>query len=151
MENCDILRADIRFEGVPLTNFSPASIDEIRKIIQRALSKSCEFDQIPTYLLKTCLDSIVHVITAIVNTSFTEECVPKSFKEAIVRPLLKKTDLDKDVLKNYRPVSKILEKAVVARLECHLQPNSLLDDLQSAYRTGHSTKTALIRVHHDIT
>ena len=38
MENCDILRADIRFEGVPLTNFSPASIDEIRKIIQRALS-----------------------------------------------------------------------------------------------------------------
>ena len=93
MENCDILRADIRFEGVPLTNFSPASIDEIRKIIQRALSKSCEFDQIPTYLLKTCLDSIVHVITEIVNTSFTEECVPKSFKEAIVRPLLKKNRL----------------------------------------------------------
>jgi hypothetical protein len=59
--------------------------------------------------------------------------------------------MDKDVLKNYRPVSRILEKAVVARLECHLQPNSLLDDLQSAYRTGHSTKTALIRVHHDIT
>ena len=151
MENCDILRADIRFEGVPLTNFSPASIDEIRKIIQRAPSKSCEFDPIPSYLLKTCLHSIDHVITEIENTSCTEECVPKSFKEAIVRPLLKKTDLDKDVLKNYRHVSKILEKVVVARLECHLQPNSLLDDLQSAYRTGHSTKTALLRVHHDIT
>ena len=40
---------------------------------------------------------------------------------------------------------------VVSRLECHLQPNSLLGDLQSAYRTGHSTETALLRVHHDIT
>ena len=40
---------------------------------------------------------------------------------------------------------------VVSRLECHLQPNSLLDDLQSAYHTGHSTETALLRVHHDIT
>jgi hypothetical protein len=65
--------------------------------------------------------------------------------------------LDKDVLKNYRPVSnlsfisKILEKVVVSRLECHLQPNSLLDDWQSAYRTGHSTETALLRVHQDIT
>ena len=29
--------------------------------------------------------------------------------------------------------------------------NSLHDDIQSAYRTGHSTETALLRVHHDIT
>jgi hypothetical protein len=65
--------------------------------------------------------------------------------------------LDNNALKNYRPVSnlsfvsKILEKVVVSRLECHLQPNSLLYHLQSAYRTGHSTETALLRVHHDIT
>jgi hypothetical protein len=108
MENCDILRADIKFEGVPLTNCSPATIDEIRKIIQKAPSKSCELEPIATYFLKTCLESIVHFITEIVNTSFTEECVAKSFKEAIVRPLLKKPGLDKDVLKNYRPVSNLL-------------------------------------------
>ena len=81
-------------------NLSPASIDEIRKIIQKAPSKSSELNPIPSYLLLTCLDSIVHVITKIVNKSFTEECVPKSFKEAIVRPLLKRSDLDNDVLKN---------------------------------------------------
>jgi hypothetical protein len=45
----------------------------------------------------------------------------------------------------------ILEKVAVSRLECHLQPISLLDDLQSAYCTGHSTETVLLRVHHDIT
>jgi hypothetical protein len=37
------------------------------------------------------------------------------------------------------------------RLEEHLESNSLHDDLQSAYRVCHSTETALLRVHHDIT
>ena len=78
-------------------------------------------------------------------------------KETIVRPLLKKSGLDKDVFKNYRPVSnlsflsKILEKVVTAHLESNLQSNSLLDNLQSAFRTGHSTETAPLRVYHDIT
>ena len=36
------------------------------------------------------------------------------------------------------------------RLELHLHANSLHDNLQSAYRTGHSTETALLRVHNDI-
>jgi hypothetical protein len=54
----------------------------------------------------------------IVNQSLSEQCVPVSFKQAIVRPLLKKPNLDKEMLKNYRPVSnlpfisKILEKVV---------------------------------------
>ena len=45
------------------------------------------------------------------------------FKDAIIRPLLKKANLDVDELKHYRPVSnthflsKILEKLVVGRLE----------------------------------
>jgi hypothetical protein len=83
--------------------------------------------------------------------------VPTSFKGAIVRPLLKKPGLDKDILKNYRPVSnlpfisKVLEKLVESRLENHLASNYLHDRVQSAYRAGHSTETALLRVHHDIT
>ena len=47
----------------------------------------------------------------------------QNFKEAHVRPLLKKTFLSKNELKSYRPVSnlsfisKILEKVVVNRLQ----------------------------------
>jgi hypothetical protein len=48
-------------------------------------------------------------------------------------------------------VCKVLEKKVVARLEAHLHSNLLYDDVQSAYRTGHSMETALLRVHHDLT
>jgi hypothetical protein len=46
---------------------------------------------------------------------------------------------------------KILERVVANRLEEHLESNSLHDDLQSAHRACHSTETALLRVHHDIT
>ena len=52
---------------------------------------------------------------------------PQNFKEAHVRPLLKKTCLPKNMLKNYRPVSnlsfisKILEKIVANRLQAHIK------------------------------
>ena len=73
-----------------------------------------------------------------------------------VKPLLKKPSLDKELLKNYRPVSnlpyisKVIEKVVAKRLDDHINENSLYDNLQSAYRAFHSTETALLRVHHDI-
>ena len=81
---------------------------------------------------------------------------PVSFKSAIVRPFLKKPTLDPDNLGNYRPVSnlpylsKITEKVVLAQLLKHLQTNKLLYHLQSAYRSGHSTETALLKICNDI-
>ena len=47
-------------------------------------------------------------------------------------------------------MSKILEKVVARQLERHLDTNKLHDDRQSAYRSRHSTETALLRVHQDI-
>ena len=41
--------------------------------------------------------------------------------------------------------------AVAARLEKHINTYQLHDHVQSAYRNRHSTETALLRVHHDIT
>ena len=82
--------------------------------------------------------------------------IPKSLKTAHIRPLLKKTGLHSDMLKNYRPVSnltfisKVIEKVISGMLNEHLINNSLLDPLQSAYRDKHSTETALIKVQNDI-
>ena len=77
-------------------------------------------------------------------------------KTALIRSLLKKTGLDKDILKNYRPVSnltfisKIIERVIAGRLNEHLIKNSIFDLLQSVYRDKHSTETALIKVQNDI-
>ena len=80
----------------------------------------------------------------------------KLFFWSSIRPLLKKTGLDSDILKNYRPlsnltfISKVTEKVISGRLNEHLINNSLFDPLQSAYIDKHSTETALIKVQNDI-
>ena len=78
------------------------------------------------------------------------------FKKAHVRLLIKKSNLDKEVLQNQRPVSnlpfllKILEKVVATRLKGHLSTHKLHDNLRSAYCEGHFTETMHLEVHHDI-
>ena len=88
--------------------------------------------------------------------SLRESMIPKSLKTALIRPLLKKTGLDSDILKKNRPVSnltfisKVNENVISWRLNEHLINNSMFDSLQSAYRDKHYTETALIKVQNDI-
>ena len=110
-----------------------------------------------TYMAsEECKAELVPLITDIVNMSLRESMFPKSIKTALIRPLLKKTGLDSDILKNYRPVSyltfisKVIEKVISGRLNEHLINNSLFDPLQSAYRDKHYIETALIKVQNDI-
>ena len=104
------------FSGVPLNTFMDATEAEIWNIIKLSPVKSCELDPLPTWLLKECKAELVPLITDIVNMSLRESMIPKSLKTAHIRPLLKKTGLDSDILKNYRPVSnltfisKVIEK-----------------------------------------
>ena len=73
-----------------------------------------------------------------------------------MKPLLKKTTLNPEILKNYRPVSnlsflsKILEKVVLRQLSNHLLTNNVFYSHQSAYRAGHSTETALLKIVNDL-
>ena len=81
--------------------------------------------------------------------------VPAPWKNAVVKPMLKKTGID-PILKNYRPVSnllfaaKIAEKAVIDQLMAHCTTSHLLPDNQSSHRKHHSTETALVKVHNVI-
>ena len=50
-------------------------------------------------------EAILPAMTAIINQSLSEGCVPDTFKAAQVTPMLKKTNLDAGNMSNYRPVS----------------------------------------------
>ena len=82
---------------------------------------------------------------------------PDTFQVCPSLPLaLKKPTLNRDDMKKYRPVSnlsflsKILDKFVASRLDLHINSSYTSIDYQSAYRTFHSTETALLQIHNDI-
>ena len=77
-------------------------------------------------------------------------------KRAIVRPSLKKPSLDYQLYKNRRPISNLMflskccQKIVASHFISHLRENKLEEIFQSAYKVGHSTESALLRVHNDV-
>ena len=139
-----------------LSNFEPATEKEVKKIIMNSPSTSCSQDPIPTSLLKEHLDVLLPIITKIVNSSLDKGIFPDCLKHANITPLIKKENLDKNDMKNYRPVSnlsflsKVIERVVLSRIKTHLNKNGLWEKMQSAYRALNSTETALMRVHNDL-
>jgi len=86
------------------------------------------------------------------DLSFRECRFLAAFKTAQVLPLLKKPSLDKEQISSYRPisnlttVSRVIERLVLARLSTHVLASPSFARLQSSYRRGHSTETALLHV-----
>ena len=86
----------------------------------------------------------------------SEGVVPDEFKKAIVTPLIKKSSLPTNDLKNYRPVSglgfisKLVECVVASQLNDHVTVNGLENVRQSAYKLGHSTESALLSIKNDV-
>ena len=90
------------------------------------------------------------------NVSLEESCLPPSQKKAMITPRNKKPGLDKDDVNNYRPISnltfisKVMEKIVAKQLIAYLASNNLMPTLQSGFRSGHSTETAILWMLSDI-
>ena len=74
------------------------------------------------------------------------------FNSALVTPIFKNRCLDHNDINIYRSVSnlcfitKILEKLVLSQVSSYLNSHNLHNACQSAYRPGHSTETALLKV-----
>ena len=82
--------------------------------------------------------------------------MPLELIKNVVISLLKKLIVDKDIFKNYQPlsnlafVSKIIEKTGMKQLSCHMDENNLHASSKSAYRPQHSTETTHIKIQHYI-
>ena len=138
-----------------LLTFDEFSNDNVKELINELQTKSCELDILPTAILKLFLGELLPIITKLVNLSLQQGIFPNKWKEAIVRPLLKKIGLEL-VFSNYRPVSnlsflsKLIEKAALKILNKHADQYDLLPTNQSAYRKYHSCESALLRLVNDL-
>ena len=126
------------------------------KLFQILKKSFCELDLLPEVLFFDCIDILLPCITDIFNQALLTGIFPSDFKASVVIPLLKKPSLDRNILKNYRPVSnlsfvsKLLERIIFEQIICHLAKHHLVEKFQSAYKACHSTETALLRVVNDL-
>ena len=138
------------------STFSTVTEDQVTKNIINSPSKSCSLDPWPTFLVLDYLDILITPITSKINASLDQGKCPNFFKQAHVTPLLKKSSLDKEVFKNYRPVSnlnfisKILERVAAVQLQTHFDEAGLMTGFQSAYRKHHSTESILLNIQNNI-
>ena len=139
------------YAGTPFTNFQPIPSEGIKKLVLNAPNKTCDSDPIPTKIAKDCINELLTTISNMVNLSPSSGHFPDIRKEGLVRPKLKKVNMDL-IRKNYQPVSnlvfvsKITEKVAALQISDHVSSNQMLTEFQSAYRKYHGRKTALLRM-----
>ena len=139
-------------DGPALSVLNPTTTTEVRKVLTSTRLKPSPLDILPVSLLRQSIDVIAPVLAHMANLSFAQCHFPTAFKTAQVLPLLKKPGLDRSSMSNFRPisnlstVSKVIERLILNRLKPHLHSSRGFCRLQSAYRSGHSTETALLHV-----
>ena len=134
-----------------LSSFNQETLESVSKIITKLGNKQCELDKFPVHILNNNKEASVPNITKLVNKSLTSGQFPDHWKQALVKPLIKKPSLG-PVDTNYRPVSnliylgKVIERAALQQIVQHCERNGLLPKFQSAYRKGFSCETMLIKL-----
>ena len=139
-----------------LSTFTEITENDIKIMVNNMNSKFNSMDPIPTWLVKSCLPELQPILLLIINKSLDKGIFPLDLKHATIRPLLKDSDEDPEIYKNYRPISntpflaKLLEKAALIQLNKHIELNNLHSKFQSGYKKYHSCETALIKIVNDI-
>lgn len=132
--------------------FSLHEVDEqeVAKILLNIKTNARGVDDLSMDMVLLTLPHTLSLITGIVNKSITTSTFPSQWKIAKINPIPKishPTDL-----KDLRPISilpvlsKVLEKVVYSQLSGFIERNKILPDVQSGFRGGRGTTTALLDV-----
>ena len=122
-----------------LKNFTTITQDQLQKTIKEMLTKSCQLDVIPTDKLKKILRGCLPALTHIINKSLETNQFCSEWKEALVKPLIKKPTAEQEksnyrLVSNLSFISKVAEKVTLTQFTKHCDENKLLPAYQSAYR-----------------
>lgn len=130
------------------------TLGELIKAVDAAGSNAIGPDLISRKMIMIALPICARMILHIFNFSIANCIFPQSWKDAFVRPIPKVNR--PSVCSDYRPIaltcymSKLLEKIVSKNLINYMEAGSHFNRLQSSFRSGMSTQTALINVLDDV-
>ena len=105
-------------------------------------------------MLKICGKSICKLLEPVFQSCIKHGKFPNEWKMANVVPVQKKSD--KQILKNYRPVSllpvcgKVFERLICNSLFEYCIENDLISPNQSGFKPGNSCTNQLIPITHEI-
>ena len=131
-----------------LDSFSTLTIEQTEKVIDAVQGKTCQLDPAPTWIVKGFSTLLSPFIARLFNESLASDCFPERYKLAIIRPLLKKTNMNASQLKSYRPVSNLsfLEQFILSGKHFSMPAAPC----QWYYKKHNNTETALIKVYDDL-
>ena len=141
----------------PTTSFvipeiKPQQVSDI--ITKIYANKATGHDGLSAKTLKHVAPSFIHQLCRLLNLSIATNTFPDKWKVGQVTPLHKGGQHRER--NNYRPISvlpilsNIIKKHVANSLLKYLQEKNLLYELKSAFRSGYSTKMALIGITDEI-
>ena len=140
-----------RTEELTFKSVSPFTVDKVIKDFK--ISKSSGLDNMDTFIIKIIRPYVLPAITHIINTSIRTGQFPENYKVAKVVPLYKGKDAPMSQPKSYRPisilpvVSKIIECVIQTQITNHINSSQLFHPNHHAYKTFHSTTTAMLSMH----
>ena len=120
--------------------------EDVLGLIRGSTIKACALDPLPASVMRKYYSSLVPIFRRVINLTLSSGLLPKELKVALLSPILKKLNADLEQFSNFRPVSNLK----FLQLNSYLGENDLHEPLQSAYKTFHSTETALLTVTNDI-
>ena len=127
----------------------PFSLDELRKLLDKAHDTACGPDDIHYQLLKHLPESPLQVLLDLMNYFWETGDVPSIWKLASVIPI-PKPGKDHSEPSNYRPIAltscvcKTMER-INARLVWFLESNGLFSNIRCGFRQGRFTLDHLVR------
>lgn len=129
---------------------TPASTNEVTKLILSLPDKHCNVNAIPIFIIKKLSSLISPVIVNIFNDCIEKGIFPSVLKSARVIPLYKSKS--HKIIDNFRPISllplfsKLMEKLMKVRCMEFIQDNNIMYSSQYGFRSGCSTSDAILHL-----
>ena len=132
------------------------SHSDLQLLLPRISNSTAPSYVIPTRFYKIVLTSSLDYFIALITLTIQTGYFPNQFKQGVVRPLIKKSNLDPELLSSYPPVtnlrflSKVIERVAFDQINFYLESSNLMSNYQSAFHCSPSTETVLLKVFNDL-